>query len=94
MSEQRQRVWRAHIHYQCNRTKGISTFCHYGYLSPCGQWVEGGDTRWRRTDDWCDSEAEALARLAPEIAQIGARLLEQAAELLQAAKAGEATHVS
>lgn len=89
MSEQRKKVYKAHIHYACDRRKGVSVFCHYGYLSPCGEWVEGNDMMWRRTPDWCDTEAEALAKLAPEIAEIGARLIQQAAELLEATKPAE-----
>ena len=89
MTDERQKVYKAHIHYDCSRRKGVSTFCHYGYLSPCGEWVEGGDMKWRRTPDWCDTEAEALAKLAPEIAEIGARLIQQAGELLEAGRAKE-----
>ena len=89
MSEERKKVYRAHIHYQCSRGKAVSVFCTYGYLSPCGEWVEGTDVRWRRTPDWCDTEAEAAAKVAPEIAEIGALMIKQASDLLQAAKPAE-----
>jgi hypothetical protein len=83
------RVYRAHIHERFSPEDGISVFCHYGHLSPCGQWVDGGEVQWRRTQEWCDTEAEAKALLAGRIAEIGARLLRQSAELLQAARAEE-----
>ena len=85
MSDERPRVYKAHIHQQFSPKDGISVFCHYGHPSPCGQWVDGGSVQWRRTPEWRDTEAEALAVLAPRIAEIGARLIQQAAELLEAA---------
>lgn len=89
MSDERKRVYKAHIHERFSQETGISVFCHYGHVSPCGEWVDGGSVQWRRTPEWRDTEAEAEAVLAPQIAQIGARLIQQAAELLEAAKATE-----
>lgn len=83
--DERIKVFRAHLGVSVNAKDGHSTFAHYGYLSPCGQWVEAGDTRWRRTDDWCVSEAEAMAKLAPTLAAMGAKLIEQANELIRLA---------
>lgn len=84
--DERIKVWRAHLGVSVNAEKGYSTFCHYGYLTPCGEWVDGGSVRWPRTDDWCFSEREALAKLAPKIYAIGGRLIAQANELLAAAE--------
>jgi hypothetical protein len=81
MSE-RQKVYRAHIHFD---HRGATVFCHYGHVSECGEWVEGGDTRWRRSADWFDSEVEAKASKAGEISAMAAKLLEQGYELLAAA---------
>lgn len=63
---------------------GHAAFCTRGTLSDCGQWVCHGDTRHRRTSDWCESEAVALSRLAPRIEAMGQRLLEQAAAMREA----------
>ena len=84
--DERIRVWRAHLGVNVNAREGYSTFCHYGHLTECGEWVDGGNVRWPRTPEWCLSEREALARLAPQIAAIGARLIAQANELLAAAE--------
>ena len=81
-----QRLYRAHIHWEYGG--GASVFCHYGYLSPCGEWVQSGnDTRWRRSADWFETEAEAKASKAGEVSAMGAKLLEQAQQLLADAKA-------
>lgn len=87
--DERRKVWRAHILERFSDKDGISILCHYGYVSPCGGWIEAGDTRWRLTAEWCETEAEARAVLAPKIAEIGARLCRQAAELLQAGRPQE-----
>lgn len=89
-TDERRKVYRAHINYQCSRGRAVSVFCTYGYLSPCGEWVEGNDIRWRRTPEWCDTEAEAAARVAPEIAEIGALMVKQAHDLLEAGRPKEA----
>lgn len=86
MSEAGKRVYKAQIVERVSTTTGITVFCLYGHLSDCGEWVDGGSVRWPRTPEWRDTEAEAEAVLAPRIAQIGARLIQQAAELLEAAK--------
>jgi len=91
MSGTGKQVWRGGIDYDCSRKTGVGVFAHFGHVSPCGEWVDGGAVRWPLTADWCDTEAEALARLAPEIAEIGARLIKQAAKLLEAARAVEVT---
>lgn len=78
-----QKVYRAHIHWDY---RGASVFCHYGTLSPCGEWVEAGDTRWRRTADWFDTDAQARASVAGEVSAMAAKLMQQAAELVAAAE--------
>ena len=84
--DERIKVWRAHLGSGANAADGHATFAHYGYVTDCGQWVDGNNVRWPRTPEWCLSEAEALAKLAPQIAAIGARLIAQANELLAAAE--------
>lgn len=75
------KVYRAHVNWD---HRGATVWCHYGRLSACGEWVEAGDTRWRRTAEWFDSEAEAKASKAGEVAARGALLLKQAAALTEA----------
>ena len=77
------KVYRAHVSYS---ERGASVWCHYGHLSPCGEWVAGNDVQWKRTADWFDSEADAEASKAAEIAAMGAKLIDQAKQLLDAAK--------
>jgi hypothetical protein len=85
MNETRQKLYRAHVHWDYS---GPHVFCHYGHLSACGEWVEGGkDTRWRRTADWYETEAAAKASQAGKVAANGAKMLELAVKLLEDAKA-------
>jgi hypothetical protein len=78
-----QKVYRAWLNFD---HRGASVWCHYGYLSHDGEWVEHGDTRWRATADWHYTEADAKASKAAEIAAMGAKLIDQAKQLLDAAK--------
>ncbi len=82
MSDDVQKVYRAYIHWD---ERGAYVFCNYGYLSHDGEWVELGDTRWRATSDWHYTEADAKASKAAEIAAMGAKLIDQAKQLLDAA---------
>lgn len=85
----RKKLYRAFVHYT---DSGASVFSHYGHVSPCGEWVDGNaDTRWRLTPEWRETESEAEAALAPRIAEMGARLLQQAAGLLERARELEVT---
>jgi hypothetical protein len=88
---QARRVYRAHLPHSADEKNGLMPFCHYGHVSSCGEWVEAGETRWRLSPQWKDSEAEARAVLAPEIARIGFKLIEQAAELLRRTDEEKAT---
>lgn len=83
MSGDVQRVYRAHIHWDY---RGANVFCHYGHISHDGEWVEHGDTRWKVTADWHHTEADAKASKAAEIAAMGAKLIDQAKQLLDAAR--------
>jgi hypothetical protein len=84
MSEQGKRVYRAGIHFDY---RGANVFCWFGHVSPCGEWVDFGvDQRGRLTADWHDTEAAAKASKAAEVAAMGAKLLEEAQQLLAAAK--------
>ena len=82
MSGDVQKVYRAHITWD---HRGATVYCHYGHLSHDGEWVEAGDTRWRATADWHYTEADAKASKAGEIAAMGAKLIDQAKQLLDAA---------
>ena len=77
---ERQKLYRAHVNFDY---RGATVWFHYGYLSECGFWVEAGDTRWRRSDDWFTTETEAKASKAGEVAAMGARLINQAKALLE-----------
>jgi len=79
------KVWKAGIYWGgITKRDGAAVFAHYGHLTPCGQWVDGNGVRWPRTPEWLDTEAEAKASMAPEIAEVGARLIMQAGGLLAA----------
>jgi hypothetical protein len=86
MEETRRKVYRAHMGVSVDSRNGYGTFSHYGYVTDCGRFVDGGSVMWPISAEWCDTEAEAEAKLAPKIAEIGARLIRQAAELLEAGK--------
>jgi len=77
MSE-RKKLYRPHVSWS---DRGATVWCHYGYLSECGEWLDGGDTRWRRTDDWFETEAEAHASCSPKLVEMACKILGQAAEL-------------
>ena len=66
--------------------RGAFVWCHVGTVSPCGEWVEAGDTRWRMSAEWFLSEAAAKASKADEISAMAARLNDQALQLLQLAE--------
>ena len=72
------KVYRAHVSFDHS---GAHVWCQHGELSPCGEWVELGDTRWRRTPEWFDTVADARASKAAQVAEMGSKLLKQAAEL-------------
>ena len=84
--DERKTVYRAHMGVGVDSRTGYATFCHYGFVTECGRYVDGGSVMWPMSDEWCATEAEALTKLAPQIATIGARLIAQASELLAAAK--------
>jgi len=73
-----QKVYRAHVSWN---HQGAYVWCHYGYLSPCGEWVEVGDTRHRKTAEWFDTEAAAKASKADEVMKMAARIEDQAVAL-------------
>jgi len=85
MSEQKGRkVYRAGIHWDY---RGANVHCWYGHVSPCGEWVDfGTEQRGRLTADWYDTEAAAKASKAGEVAAMAAKLLEEAQQLLAAAR--------
>ena len=80
MSE-RQRLYRAMLGTSVTEKQGHSVLTWYGTLTECGEWVEAGQTRWRRDGTWFESEAAALASLAGRIEAIGYACLNQAQQL-------------
>jgi hypothetical protein len=82
MNSDVQKVYRAYIHWD---NRGANVHCNYGCLSQDGEWVEFGDIRWRVTAEWHYTEADAKASKAAEIAAMGAKLITQAQQLLDAA---------
>jgi len=65
-----QRLYRAELGSRVDAKTGHSTLAWYGTVTECGEWVEQGQTRWRRDDTWFESEAAALAALADRIEAI------------------------
>ena len=80
---ERRKVYTAHVSWDHT---GANVWCHFGYLSECGQWVESamGDTRWRRTAEWFDSEAAAKASKADAVMEMAVRIEDQAVALRRA----------
>ena len=75
--------------YRANVSESASGFiyCTTGYLSPCGEWIDGNGVRWPVTREWCETEAQAKGRVAPRLAEMGAALIRNATDLLAAADA-------
>lgn len=81
-----QRVWRAELGSSVDAKDGHKVFAWFGTVTPCGEWVEQGPTRWRRDDTWFDTEAAALASLADRIEAIALACNRQARRLRFAAE--------
>jgi hypothetical protein len=73
-----QRAYRAHVLFD---HRGATVFSHFGTVSPCGEWVEAGDTRWRLDDSWFASDADAKASKAGEVMEMAATMKRQAEAL-------------
>jgi hypothetical protein len=83
MSKQR---YRAVLNGHGGSTNGCSIFTWKGTVTPCGQWVEHGPTRWRLDDGtWHETEEAAEASLADEIEAIALACNKQARRLRMAA---------
>ncbi|NBW15929.1 MAG: hypothetical protein EBR82_48890 [Caulobacteraceae bacterium] len=80
MSEPK-RLYRAELGTSVNAKTGHSTLSWYGTVTECGEWVEQGQTRWRRDDTWFETEAAALASLADRIEAIALAMNKQARRL-------------
>jgi hypothetical protein len=78
---ERQRLYRAELGTSVNAKDGHTVFSWYGEITPCGELVEQGPTRWRRDDTWFESEAAALASLADRIEAIALACNRQARRL-------------
>jgi hypothetical protein len=79
----KKKLYRAHV----SVSAGGGIYCTIGYLSPCGEWIDGNGVRWPVTREWCETEAQAKGRVAPQLAEMGAALIREATELLSAADA-------
>jgi hypothetical protein len=79
----KKKLYRAHV----SASAGGSIYCTIGYLSTCGEWIDGNGVRWPVTREWCETEVQAKGRVAPQIAEMGAALIREATELLAAADA-------
>jgi hypothetical protein len=71
-------------------SRGVHVWMDHGQVTSCGEWIERGDIRLRRTPEWHDSKEAAEAAAAGEIARMGSLLIQQSAQLLNRATA-EAT---
>lgn len=78
-------VYKAHMTGQYDAREGAFVYVMRGEVSDCGEWIENGNVRWRRTPDWKETVEEAKAVLAPRISEMGAAMLRQAAALCSAA---------
>jgi hypothetical protein len=96
MNENRERRYMGYLTEQANVDSGMGTFTTYGYLTPCGEWVEIETIsmdkqrhqviRHKADKHWCETPAQALAMKAPRLRAIAERMLRQADELEQAAQ--------
>ena len=96
MNENRQRRYMGWITEQANVDSGMGVFTTYGYLTPCGEWVEIETMsldkqrhqliRHKADKHWCETAAQALAMKAPKLRAIAERLIRQADELERAAR--------
>lgn len=66
-------------------SRGIYVGTYQGVVTPCGEWVDSGERRFRLTREWhlrvCDAEASE----AEQLERFAAVLLRQARELREAA---------
>jgi prephenate dehydratase len=76
-----QRLYRAELGSRVDAKTGHSTLSWYGTVTECGEWVEQGQTRWRRDDTWFETEAAALASLADRIEAVALAMNRQARRL-------------
>ena len=88
------KMYRAVLNGHGGSTDGCSIFTWEGTVTPCGQWVERGSTRWRLDDDkWHETEEAAKASLADEIEAIALACNRQARRLrMQADEARQRVH--
>ena len=101
MSETRQRRHIAHLTERATLGEGMGIFTTYGYLTPCGEWVEIETisidkqrhqvVRHQADGYWCETSAQAMAAKADKIRAIARRMLEQADELEAAAAVEKVT---
>jgi hypothetical protein len=79
------KVYKANMTGHFNNADGAIIYVMSGDVSDCGEWIENGNVRWRRTPDWTDTAEEAKALLAPRISEIATAMLRQTAALCSAA---------
>jgi hypothetical protein len=80
------KLWKAVLNGHVSEPVGCSIFPWGGTVTPCGQWVENGPTRWRLDDGtWHETEEAAKAALADQIEAIALACNRQARRLRMAA---------
>jgi len=87
MSDDKKKLYRAWLSFN---ERGASIWCSCGIASPCGQWVDVGDIRHRRTDEWHETQAAAKAAHAEAVADMAVKMLQQANDLTAAKEAADA----
>jgi len=83
-------LYKASVGDRVERT-GVYVWIDSGEVTSCGEWVEKGNVRLRRTPEWHDTKEQAEAVAAGEIARMGSLLIQQSAQLLTRATAEAAT---
>lgn len=67
-------------------SRGVYVGTYYGTVSPCGEWVDVGEQRYRLTSEWHLRMVDAEATEADQLERFAAVLIEQAQRLRDAAK--------
>jgi hypothetical protein len=83
-------LYKASVGDRVERT-GVYVWIDSGEVTPCGEWIERGNVRVRRTPEWHETKQQAEAVAAGEIARLGSLLISQSAELLNRATTGAAS---
>ena len=66
-------------------SRGVFVSHSWGTVSPCGEWVDSGEQRYRLSSQWHLRSVDAEATEADELERFAAVLVEQARQLREAA---------